>query len=68
MTRASEVYSERGPSGIPIAFDCGEPEQEALFESFREAFGEAFTRSEDLGALERRCLTILPGGARGAQR
>lgn len=68
MTRASEVYPERKPSGIPIAFDRSDPEQEALFQSIRGAFGERYSRDEYLLAPKRHCLVILPGGAREARR
>ncbi len=68
MTHASEVYPERKPGGIPIAFDRADPKQEALFQCFKKAFGKRYSCDEYLFAPRRHCLTVLPGGAKGTRR
>ncbi len=65
MMRANGSYNEEAPDGIPVVFDCRQPEQEELIGGFVSAFGDGYVKVETVGPPHRRCLTIFPGGARG---
>jgi hypothetical protein len=62
-----ELYPSNS-HGITLVFDLDNPEEAELLQAFRRAFGEGYSRSEDLVPPRYYSLDLLPGGALGARR
>jgi hypothetical protein len=65
-TVGSSCPRDRGR--ITILFDTDDPKQDSLLRAFKMSFGRSHAQGEDLDPSRYRCLNLLPGGAREAQR
>ena len=61
---ASAPEAPVSSAAIIVVFDTADPRQAALLAAFVASFGEGHALPDDLDPPERRCLRVLPGGAK----